>query len=103
MMDMFQNYQSYETGMPLMNNSLPNHLSGLENDYHIPTSNQSYQAQLSSPSHQPPSHLTSPLHHMSPDQSRLQNYGYNQTQQQVMTTPQHAQHYTMQIISLHWG
>ena len=71
--------------MPLMNNSLPNHLSGLENDYHIPTSNQSYQAQLSSPSHQPPSHLTSPLHHMSPDQSRLQNYGYNQTQQQVMT------------------
>ncbi|XP_022333022.2 uncharacterized protein LOC111130344 isoform X2 [Crassostrea virginica] len=78
----YQNYQSYETGMPLMNNSLPNHLSGLENDYHIPTSNQSYQAQLSSPSHQPPSHLTSPLHHMSPDQSRLQNYGYNQTQQQ---------------------
>lgn len=78
-----QNYQSYETGMPMMNSSMPQHLSVLENDYHIPTSNQSYQPQLASPSHQP---ITSPLHHMSPEQSRLQNYSYNQTQQQVLIT-----------------
>lgn len=75
----FQNYQSYETGMPMMNSSMPQHLSVLENDYHIPTSNQSYPPQLASPSHQP---ITSPLHHMSPEQSHLQNYTYNQTQQQ---------------------
>lgn len=78
-----QNYQSYETGMPMMNSSMPQHLSVLENDYHIPTSNQSYQPQLASPSHQP---ITSPLHHMSPEQSHLQNYTYNQTQQQVLIT-----------------
>lgn len=76
-----QNYQSYETGMPMMNSSMPQHLSVLENDYHIPTSNQSYPPQLASPSHQP---ITSPLHHMSPEQSHLQNYTYNQTQQQVL-------------------
>lgn len=79
----FQNYQSYETGMPVMSNPMQPHLNVLENDYHIPTSNQSYQHQLASPSHQPsPSHITSPLHHMSPDQNHLQNYSYNQTQQQ---------------------